>query len=392
MALPLGSDIQTSELYPQVRLKGADDKELDITGVDKVECRLQINAADELEVVLPALFLDGTWRPDMPVWITGATISVEGGYNGTFDLVQKFEVVSTTVDYSDDGNETMTVRGVSDLARAARNKDHRTYDGDDASVISDICALYGWTNGVTAPLGPSVRRMKENGKSDLEMLRRIAREAVIGGPRLTSDNVLIMPEPEVGELKYARGVSAKFPDARRIHSIQVNRESGSFNTRVIIIAWNPFLEEFIEIDYQADEFGGDPKVVYAGKVATKELTKEATTQGLVLAVADAKGTVGEKSDRIEIISSGVFHDEVSADSLARRWFLLREKLSRWSNITVDGNIGLLPYVSFEIDGALAAMDRGTWLPVVVKHVFDKDGWRSECRSIRVVDDAVVKPT
>jgi phage protein D len=380
---------QQSELVPVVRIIGPDGKELDLAGLEQIKVRLQINAADELEAKLPAQYMDGTWRSDMPVWIAGSTLTIEAGYNYEYELLQKFEVVSTTTDYDDKGNETMTVRGVSDLARASRNKQHRTYPGPDSQVIDAICTEYGWTNGVTAELGPSQRRLKENGKSDLEMLRRIAREAVIGGPRLTKDNVLVMPEPEVGDLRYARGVPSKFTEYRRLHSIQVNREAGAFTTRVVVIAWDPDRNQFVEMQFEADEFTGDPKIVYTGKLATKELRDEATTQGLVLAVVDYKGE--GKNERVDVISSGRFLNETDAESLARRWFTLREKLSRWSKVTVDGNSGLLPYVSFEIDGRLAAMDRGVWLPTVVEHIFDAKGWRSELKAIRVVDEAVVTP-
>lgn len=380
---------QMTELSPSLELSGADGKVLDISGLDHVKVRTQLNAADELEVKLSAQFLDGRWRSDMPQWITGATVYVEAGYNGKLAGIQAFEVVSTTNDYSDDGGECVTIRGVSDLARAARNKDHRTFTGDDASIIDQICREYGWSNGVTADLtfGSTVR-MKENGKSDLELLKRIARDNIIGGPRLNGQNILTMPEPSVGEFHYARGPS-KFSDARRLHSLQVNREAGSFTTRVAVIGWDPVAEEYVEKDYEADEFGGDPKVVYKGKPATKELEKEATTQGLVLALIDYKGE--NKAERVDVLSSGRFMTEADADALAKKWFILREKLSRWSNITVDGNISLVPYSSIEIDGNMATMDKGIWLPTVVEHIFDAKGWRCELRSVRVVNEPIITP-
>lgn len=363
--------------------------ELDLSGLSSIKARLQINAADELTVVMPAQILDGLWRSDMPVWQVGANLVLKMGYNGDLDLIQEFEVVSTTVEYGADGEEEMTVRGVSDLARAARNKNHRAFKGDDKSVIDEICASYGWTNGVTGELAKSTARLKENGKSDLELLKRIAKEAVLGGPRLTRDKVLLMPSPGVGDLKFARGIPTKSGEHRRLHSIQVNREGGAMTTRVAIVGWDPEKKEFVETDFEADEFGGDPKIVYEGKPSTKALKDEATTQGLVLAVIEHKGQ--NKSDRVDVLSSGKYLNETDAVDLARRWFILREKLSRWSNVTVDGNADLLPYTSFEIDGNLANMDKGTWLPITIEHVVDQGGWRCECRSIRVVDEAVITP-
>lgn len=378
-----------TEISNQLRLTTEGGAPIDFSGLQSLTMRLQVNAADELEIQLPAQYMDGTWRSDMPIWLAGAGIKVESGFNGKFDHIQTFEIVSTTNDYDDDGGEMMTVRGVSELARAARTKEHRTFKGDDLSVLDQICAIYGWTNGVNpSTLAGTTQRLKENGKSDLELLKRIAREAVLGGPRVTKDRVLVMPEPVVGKLRYSRGVS-EHQDARRLHRVQVNREAGSYSTQVVVIAWDPESQEFVEKRFEADEFGGDPKIAYEGRLATKELAHEATTQGLVLAVVDHKGTA--KTERVEVLASGRYLNETSAEDLARRWFILRERLSRWADVTVDGSADLLPYEAFELVGNLSAMDRGVWLPNVVQHKVDASGWTCECRAIRVVSEAVIKP-
>lgn len=378
----------TSEMYATLRLSTGGGSAIDHSGLESCEMRLQLNAADEMTLKMPAQYLDGTWRPDMPIFMVGGLIKVEAGYNGALDHIQTFETVSTTVSYDDDGGEMMTVRGVSDLARAARTKEHKTFEGDDASVLTQLCAEYGWVNAVTAPLFGTTKRLKENGRSDLELLKRIAKEAIIGGPRVTREGVLIMPEPSVGELKYVRGYSDD-SSARRLHSLQVNREAGAFNTQLVIIGWDPIAGAFIEKRYEADEFGGDPKIVYEGPLATKEVSGEVTTQGLVLAVVDHTGA--GKKDRVDVLSSGRYMTETDADGLAARWFALREKLGRWADIKVDGHVDLQPYSSIEIDGNLAAVDKGVWLPTVVSHTIDASGWMASLRCVRVVSEAVIKP-
>lgn len=392
----------TDEISPQIRLTTEGGTEIDFSGMDALTVRLQVGAADELTLVLPAQDSEGAWRSDMPMFQNGGTIVVEAGYNGEFDLIQKFEIVSTTTTYGDDaGGEKATCRGVSDLARCARNKVSRVFDyaprgygdvrvGADTTIISKICAEYGWTNGCTGEFQDPPKRVKENGTSDLELLKRIANEALIGGPRLRNDGVLIMPEPIVGDLQYLRGPNYGVSGWRRLHNINANREGAQISTRVIVVGWDPEKQEYVETEFMADEFGGDPKIVYEGPQATKELTRPPTTQGLVLSVIEHRGQ--DAKERVDVISSGRYTNETNAVDLAKRWFLLREKLGKWADLTVDGNAKLLPYVSVEIDGdGLAMNDRGTWLPMIVTHSFTDAGWSANLRCIRVVDEPVVTP-
>lgn len=378
------------EVYAQLRLTTYGGDEIDFSGLDSLKMKLQLGAADELTMSLPAQSIDGLWRNDMPIWQQGAVIVVQAGYDGEFDDMQSFEIVSSTVNYPDGaGGETMTIRGVSDLARAARNTDSRVFNaGDDQAVLDELCSEYGWTMGVeSAQLLNPQKRLKEAGVSDLRFLKRIANDAQIGGPRLTRGYELIMPEPTIGDLKFARGLPANGSGWRRLHSLSMNRDGGANKTRVRITAFDPTENKFTVLEFQASEFGGDPQVTYEGSVSTKEMQSESSTQGLLLKVVEHRGQ-GEK-ERIDVIASGRFVDETDAEALAKRYFLLREKLSRWATAVVDGHPDLVPYTSFELDGNISNMDKGTWLPVTVDHTFDSGGWKASCRCIRVVDEAVI---
>jgi hypothetical protein len=393
------------EVAPAMRLSTSGGMELDFSGLSEVKARLQLGAADEFTMTFAAQDMDGAWRSDMPTWQTGGTVVFEAGYNGEFDEIQTFEIASTTTTYGEDqGGETATVRAVSDLARAARYKAARAFDyaprgygdvraGADSAVI---CKTYGWTNGVSGELLDPPKRVKENGASDLTFLKQIANEAGLGGPRLInvgvlgSSGTLIMPEPKIGDLKYLRGPSYGVSGWRRLHRISSNREGGQIATRVAITGWDPDKREFVRIDFEADEFGGDPKVVYEGAVASKEILVPSTTQGLILSVLDYRGQ--SKGDRIDVLSFGRYTNETNAEELAKRWFKLREKLGRWVDVTVDGHADLVPYTSIELDGdGLAPQDRGVWLPIVVNHTLNQSGWTCELRCVRVVEEAVVTP-
>lgn len=383
-----------TEVYAQLRLTSVGGDEIDFAGLDSLRMRLQLNAADELTLDLPAQDIDGAWRSDMPVWQQGSVIQVELGYDGELDKIQRFEVVSTTVNYPEGaGGESMTIRAVSDLARAARNTDPRTFDaGDDVAILDELCSEYDWFNGVTAALASPKKRLKKSGTSDLKFLKSIANDAAIGGPRLVQVgdlDSLIMPRPEVGDLKFARGLPASSGEWRRLHSLQMNRDGGANKTRVRVTSFDPEKNAFITLEFEADEFGGDPQVTWEGSQAAKGIQSESTTQGLLLKVVEARGY--GKNECIDVLASGRFLNETDAESLARRWFLLREKLSRWATAEVDGHKDLVPYSSFELDGNIAAMDKGVWLPVTVEHNIGAGGWSASCRVVRVVEEEVVSP-
>lgn len=390
---------QINEIGPGLAVTNRSGVELDISGFSQCKIVLQLGRPDEFTLEFPARNSEDRWRSDMPVWQTGGGIIAKAGYNGALDLLQKFEIVSTTNAYDgDDGGETAVVRGASDLIRAYKSKKARVFDfakgkqgspgsGNDAQIIDAICSDFGWTNGVTADLDNPPKRSKENGKPDTDLLMDIASDALIGAPRLSRDDVLEMPEPTLGTLKYARGQSPSGGVWRRLHSLESNRESGSTTPRVAVLAWDPKTKTFIQTEFEADEFGGDPRIVFEGPASVSELTKDASTTGLTLAVINHRGQTTK--DNIDILSLGRYFNESDAISLARRWFILREKLSRWSDITVDGHRDLVPYKSIELGGNLAAVDRGVWLPIKVTHRFDNSGWMTTCRSIRVVDEVVI---
>jgi phage protein D len=75
--------------------------------------------------------------------------------------------------------------------------------------------------------------------------------------------------------------------------------------------------------------------------------------------------------------------------LAKRWFDLREKLGRWATIEVEGHPDLVPYNAVVVDGDMAKMDKGYWLPTVVEHNFSESGWTTRLTCIRVVEDSTI---
>lgn len=378
----------------------ADGLKLDLFGFHSMKIRLQVGAADELTMELSSKDKDGKWRCDIPLWQCGATFKVEAGYDNDFKVIQTFEVVSTTNSYPDGpGVETVTVRGVSDLARAARSKKPRSFDyapraytgpvaGADKAIIDTICSEFGWKNGVTEQLADPPKRVKLNGKPDLELLKLIAIEALIGGPRLTEDNVLIMPKPIIGTEKFSRGMPKSGTGWGHLRGLSANREGGQIVTRVAVVGWDPVAGDWIETEFEADEFGGDPRVVYSGKKAYKELPNPSTTQGLTLSVIEHRGT--GKKERVDVLSTGEYRDTYTAEGLARRWFILREKLGRWADIRVDGNHLLKPFESVELGGNIASADQGVWVPITVEHTLDRGGWSTNLRCLRAVEDAVTK--
>ena len=385
------SSLPLTDVYAQVRLTTEGDFDIDFSGFTSIKARLNLGAGDEFTIVMPAQTIDGAWRGDMPIWMTGASINFHAGYDGNLDLIQSFEVVSSTTNYADGGGEVITVRGVSDLARTGRNKDPRTFNsGSDAEVLTEIANEYGWNMGVTTPLFDPTERLKEAGKSDLDFLKRIAREARLGGPRVDETKTLIMPEPKVGPLKFRRGPIDQGSGFRRLHSLNMNRDGGHQNTRVTVVSFDPKTEQFIEVEFEANRFGGDPIVTYEGPVATKGLKIETTTQGLTLAVIERRGH--GKRERVDVLSSGRFLDATSAEDLVARWFDLREKLSRWATAKVDGRPDLKPYEAVTLDGNIAEMDKGIWLPIWVEHNIGMNGWLSNLRVIRVVSEPVITPT
>lgn len=376
------------ELAPSLFIVNDSNEEIDWSGLDSMTVRLQLGSADELEITLPAKDNSGAWRPDMGIWQKGAVLIISMGYDGDFDNIQRFSIVSTTVNYPSDGAEMLTVRGVSDLARALHNRDARVFsEPNDMSVIDDICASYGWTNGVTAPLADSRARVKAKGQTDLDILRTISRDALIGAPRLDVFNVLMMPEPLIGDHTYVRGVATN--GARRILEFSPSREGGADAIQVQITAWDPAEEKFVDIVFQANEFSSDPEIVFEGPAAVQEAPTDSSTRGLTLKVLEVRGYGPEQQK--DVIATGQFVNETDAESLAKRWFDLREKLSRWANIEVPGHSSLAPYIAVRVDGELAAMDRGLWLPTTVEHNLSESGWTTKMTCVRVVEETTVAP-
>jgi len=353
-----------------------------------LKMRLQVGSADELTIDIMARDNIGRWRPDMGVWQKGAKIIVALGYDGDLDPIQKFTIVSTTVQYPQEGAEEMTIRAVSDLARALHNNGERVYrEANDTFVIDDVCEMYGWTNGVEADLANTRARIKAKGTNDLEFLRLIANEALIGGPRLDVYDTLLMPEPVIGNHVYTRGRS--FTDgARPLLNYSPSREGGADAVQVQITAWDPDQHKFVDIVYQADEFGAEPKIVYNGPAAVQDRsTRDNSTRGLTLKVIEVRGH-GE-NEKKDVIATGRFLDEANAEDLAKRWFELREKLSRWANIVVPGHTALVPYIAVNLEGDMANVDKGLWLPTVVEHDLSESGWICRLTAVRVVQETTV---
>ncbi len=384
----------TTEVAPKLVLSTPGGTEVDISGFTSLKMRLQLGAADELTINMPAQIPDGSWRSDMGVWQVGSTILVKMGYDGQLFPMQQFELTGSTVSYPNAGGESMVVRGVSDLARAARNRVARVFSsGDDRGVVTQICDEYGWDNGTPSdPVYTNRARLKEAGKTDLELLKRIAREAKIGGPRVEYGGRLVMPEPDIGELRFARGLpssSSLGGGWRRCHSINMNRDGGQSVLRVRIKGFDPDTNEFVTQEFEADPFGGQPRITYEGRKSGQPITEESSQGNLTLQVVEHRGQ--GRRERIDVLASGVFRTDSDAVELARRWFELRERLSRWSTIVTDGHPDLFPYSAFEIDGNMANMDKGIWLPIYNEHTIDNKGWLCSSRAVRVVEEASITP-
>lgn len=157
--------------------------------------------------------------------------------------------------------------------------------------------------------------------------------------------------------------------------------------RVRITGFDPDTDEFVTQEFEADPFGGQPKVTYEGRKAATPIEDESTQSNLTLQVVEHRGQ--DKRERIDVLASGVYRNEDNAIELARRWFELREKLSRWSTIVTDGHPDLFPYSAFELDGNMANMDKGIWLPLYNEHTIDSNGWKCSSRAIRVVEEASI---
>lgn len=383
-----------SEIFAQFKLVTPDGEELDWTGADKISFRWNLGAADEFQMDFPAKTQDNQWRPDMPVWKNGAQFSLWVGWDGSFDPLQKFEIVSTTNSYPESNGETAVVRAVSQLARAARNKTSRTFKTEtDGQILDALCAEYGWTNGVDPRRLVYLfknGRTKKAGTSDLELLRLIANQSRIGGPRVDFFGTLLMPEPDVGKLEFWRGTMEETADARRLHSFEPNRESGHNSTRVTVRSWDPVQSKFVETIFEANEFQGDPVIVYSGPAKTQPDGSESSTTGMVLSVIKETGT--KKKERHDVLASSKYGDETDAKELASRWFELREKLSRWGTATVDGHKDLQPYSAIKLAGDMAEIDKGLWLPTYIDHTIDSNGWLASARCIRIVTDPVMQAT
>lgn len=396
-----------SFIAPYIEITTKAGEEVDFRGFQSMRARLQLGAADELEVTITAQDMDGSWRPDMPMWQVGGTLKVVSGYDGAGEHIQTFEIVSTTNTYgSGEDVPTMTVRAVSELARAARNRNPRTYaDKLDYDVISDLCKEYGWINGVsteavsdnTLDLKSKFTkkgRVKGQGTTDLEMLKLIASDAELGGPRVDETGALIMPEPSAEDaIVFLRGtvsgdvLDALLEDSYALLSFSPSREGGADNIQLSIVAWDPEAKAFVEKVFQADEFGGDPKVIYTGTLATAPIRGESSTRGLTLQVIVARGWNAD--ERRDVLATGRYINETDAAALASRWFNLRERLGRWATIEVEGHPGLKPYKAIIVDGDMAMMDKGYWLPTVIEHNWGDNGWTTRLTCIRVVEDSSI---
>ncbi len=373
-------------------------EDIDWSGLSSVRIRIQLGAADELELELPAQDQEDNWRPDMPIWQVGGTLIIALGYDNVVQEVQSFEIVSTTNTYGGSGDlPSMKIRAVSGLARAARNRNPRTFaDLDDKAILDKICEEYGWTHNIAIDLSKAAYtsmlskkgRVKEAGKSDLELLRVIASEAELGGPRLSSSGELIMPEPSCDDpILFVRGTTFNMEDSFQILDFSPSREGGADTLRLSIVGWDPDSKQFIEKVFEADEFGGDPEVVYEGPLSKAPIANESSTRGLTLQIISSRGW--SKDEKRDVLASGRFLNESDATSLAKRWFDLREKLSRWATISVEGHPGIEPYSAIQVDGNMAIMDTGLWLPTVVEHDVGDSGWTTRITAIRVVTDSIV---
>jgi phage protein D len=379
----------TTDIAPSLMLTNTVGEDIDWAGLTSMTMRLQLGSADELTINIMARDNEGNFRPDMGAWQKGATLYVNLGYDGTTAPMQEFTVVSTTVDYPEVGAESMAIRCVSDLARALHNRDSRVFtEADDTAVLDAICADYGWQNGVDGSLLANTRpRIKKKGSTDLDLLRTIARDALLGGPTVDVWGTLHMPEATVGPQVYSRG-AAETSGADRLLLFKPSREGGADAIQVQITAWDPVEEQFVDTVFQADEFSSDPEVVFEGKAASQPTVTETSTRGLTLKIIEVRGH-GESAKK-DVLGQGRFVEVNDAEDLARRWFALREKTSRWASLTVPGHNSLFPYLAVEVEGQLAETDKGIWLPTVVEHTINDSGWRARITAIRVVQDTTVK--
>lgn len=398
----------TDLVAPTVEITTIGGDSIDWSGLESMRLRLQLGCADECEITCEAQDVDGNWRPDMPIWQIGGTLKVSAGYDGAVVHVQNFDIVSTTNNYGSIGSSpTMTVRAVSELARAARNRNPRTFaDKDDSKVLDAVCSEYGWTNGVSpedvADLTLDLKskftktgRIKARGTTDLELLKTLAADAQLGGPRIDRYGHLVMPKPSADSpIVFIRGsgasgdvIDAVLEDYFALLSFSPSREGGADNVQLAIVAWDPEQKTFVEKVFEADEYGGDPKVIFSGPLATASISGESSTRGLTLQVIVARGW--NKDERRDVLATGRYINETDASALAKRWFDLREKLGRWATIEVEGHPDLEPYRAIIVDGDMAKMDKGYWLPTVVEHNFSDDGWISRLTCIRVVEDSAV---
>lgn len=369
---------------------------LEWSGLQSAKMRLQLGAADELDIELPAQDVTGAWRLDMPAWQVGSKLTIGLGYDGKASPIQSFEIVSISTRYGAVSELPMVViRGVSELVRAARNKAPRTFPGsNDYSVVQQLCDSYGWRNGVAPVLADLVDysssslfkrlgRTKEGGDTDLKLLKEIAAEAGLGGPRLEYGGSLVMPEPDASNAPtFVRGIAHGVRDPRHLLSFTPSREGGD-SIQLSIIGWDPEGNRFVEYLFEASEYGGDPRIVYQGPPAVSPIAGESTTRGLTLQVVKFSGT--PKKERRDVIASKRYLNETDAIALADRYFDFREKLGRWSDAEVEGDATLAPYKAIIIDGEMANMDRGYWLPLTVEHNMGSDGWQTNLRMIRVVE-------
>lgn len=385
------------EVYAQVELYTIGGDAIDIAGFASIKCRIQLGSADEFNISLPAQTMDGVWRADMPLWQVGGTIVFNVGYDGVFNLVQSFEIVSTTMNYPDGPTgEMMSVQGVSDLVRAARNKKARVF-GENSTyldIITEICTDYGWTNMVPSNEQTDViltagndLLAKKAGLTDLEYLKNVAKRCRLAPPSLSVFNDLKMDAPSVGNLVFARGLTDA-PESRKLLTLSMNRDGGQA-TRVVILSFDPSAEDgagaFIEKIFEASKFGGDPDIVYEGPKSTKALELDPSSYTLALAVTESRGH--GKEERVDVISTNQFKTELSAEELATIWFQFREQFGRWATATVSGTHLLTPYESVKFDGNLAAVDKSAdWLPMWIEHTINTDGWKSRMRVVRVVEE------
>lgn len=398
----------TTSVAPSIEIVNAVDEAIDWDGFVSMKIRLQLGSADELELELQAENAEGVFRPDMPAWQVGGQLKISAGYDGIVDHIQTFEIVSTTNKYGGYGESpTMTVRGVSELARAARNRNPRVFnDKDDGAVLAALCAEYGWTNGVPAEATKDETldlkskftkrgRVKAKDTTDLDLLRTMATDLGLGAPRIDKDNTLVMPAASAeNPIVFLRGPEASgdvfdalLADHYALLSFSPSREGGADNIQLAIVAWDPEQNKFIEKVFEAGEYGEDPKVIYSGALASTALKSDSSTRGLTLQIIQSRGW--NKDERRDILASRQYVNETDAEALAKRWFDLREKLGRWAKIEVEGHPGLLPYEAIIVDGRMANMDKGYWLPTVVEHSFTDAGWSSTATCVRVVDASTI---